>query len=353
MSEWYANIQGKQEGPVSLEEIVSWIQKGTIKAGDWVYPPGATDWILAENVPELASALQAASNPAPTDAKTAEKKLTFKKVESAPPPVAQAPAGGLQFDRAETTKPLDGPAACTVCKKTIDKTYYEANGQVICAECHEKAKASLAGGSGFLRFLKACLFGTVAAVVGGGIEFAVAYFTERIWSLIAIVVALMVGGAVRFGSENRGGWLYQIIAIFLTYCAIVVSYIPALVKEMDSPGDTVKAQPVATTPAKTVATTTTNAPPAAAAKESDEDSSKVFRDAIHGRRGPVGTVVAWIILFVMAFALPILAGFSSPIGLLIIGIGLYQAWAMTKRAVVELTGPFSVGPPATNAPPAV
>ena len=42
--------------------------------------------------------------------------------------------------------------------------------------------------------------------------------------LVAIVVGLLVGGAVRKGSGARGGWFYQLMAVALTYAAISGSY---------------------------------------------------------------------------------------------------------------------------------
>src|SRR5207248_894584 len=48
--------------------------------------------------------------------------------------------------------------------------------------------------------------------------------------LIAIVVGLLVGGAVRKASHGRGGAVYQTIAIFMTYAAIVFNYTPDLFK---------------------------------------------------------------------------------------------------------------------------
>ena len=42
----------------------------------------------------------------------------------------------------------------------------------------------------------------------------------RTWSLVAILVGFMVGGAVRKGTGNRGGLLYQFLASCSTYFAI-------------------------------------------------------------------------------------------------------------------------------------
>ena len=52
------------------------------------------------------------------------------------------------------------------------------------------------------------------------------------------IFCFMVGGAVHKGSEGRGGWLYQLLAIFFTYSAICASYagvhlVPAIMERVD------------------------------------------------------------------------------------------------------------------------
>ena len=54
--------------------------------------------------------------------------------------------------------------------------------------------------------------------------------------LIAILVGWMVGRAVSVGSEHRGGWLYQVMAVGFTYMAISTSYIPQIVEAWGEPG---------------------------------------------------------------------------------------------------------------------
>ena len=54
----------------------------------------------------------------------------------------------------------------------------------------------------------------------------------------------------------------------------------------------------------------------------------------------------------LAFAAPFLGGTSNIMGILIIGIGLYEAWKINRR--VPLSGPFRFGPatpPLMAAPP--
>jgi hypothetical protein len=61
--------------------------------------------------------------------------------------------------------------------------------------------------------------------------------------------------------------------------------------------------------------------------------------------GALLVVIAFALLFVLAFVAPFLAGLQNPIGLLIIGIGLYEAWKMNKRPRLEITGPHLIADP--------
>src|SRR5215475_6321852 len=89
-------------------------------------------------------------------------------------------------------------------------------------------QAPLQAGSGVKRFCGALVLGVLAAMAGAGLYFAITALTGYELGLVAIVVGLLVGSAVRWGSQRRGGWLYQGLAMFLTYSAIITTYIPPL-----------------------------------------------------------------------------------------------------------------------------
>ena len=63
--------------------------------------------------------------------------------------------------------------------------------------------------------------------------------TDSQCGLLAVVVRRVVGGAVRKGSNGRGGWRYQALAIALTYTAIVSSYVPYVIEGVRSCQDSV------------------------------------------------------------------------------------------------------------------
>ncbi len=240
---------------------------------------------------------------------------------------APAGAGGLQFDRAEVAGAL--AVTCAGCGAGIADAYWGINGKVFCGRCRDGVKAALTGGSGLARFLKAAAFGTAAAVVGAGIYYGVAASTGIEFGLIAIVVGFMVGFAVRSGSGGRGGWLYQALAMFLTYSAIAATYAAQVVEAIR------KEPPAATAPAATPG----GAAEAKAPAVPEEPAS------------PAKFLAAIVFLIALAYALPFLAGVENLMGIVIIAIGLYEAWKINRRVVVEISGPHPVAAPA-GPPPA-
>ncbi len=223
-------------------------------------------------------------------------------MSDAPPPPADP--GGLQFDRAESREPAAGGLSCAACKRPVSGEYYTAGDKAVCADCRGAILASLQGGSGLARFVKATFFGLLAAALGAGIYYGVRAATGYEIGLVAIIVGFMVGAAVKKGSEGRGGWRYQLLAVFLTYCAIVATYVPAIIEG-------IRQHP--------------------AVQES--------------LSSPLGLIkLAGYIL-----AIPFLAGFENIIGLLIIGFALYEAWVINRKMRVSLAGPFRApGSPAAS-----
>jgi hypothetical protein len=63
--------------------------------------------------------------------------------------------------------------------------------------------------------------------------------------------------------------------------------------------------------------------------------------AAGGPPGVMDFVLLAAIIFGIAFAAPFLSGVSNIMGIIIIGIALYEAWKLNKR--VAVTGPFRFG----------
>jgi hypothetical protein len=203
-----------------------------------------------------------------------------------PPPIP-ATDEPLQFDKVETAgEPL---LACAVCKTPISSEYYQANGQTICPNCRARVASVGVGGSGAVRFLKAAAAGLAGGIAG----FVIYYFVTKItgWNigLIAIVVGWLVGTGVRWGSEGRGGLLYQVLAAGLTWAsACAALYLP---------------------------------------------------DGLESLGGPV-TIGKFIVVAIVSMAAPFLEGFTNIIGWVILGFAVYQAWIMNRKVNIEVSGPF-------------
>jgi len=245
-------------------------------------------------------------------------------------------APNLQFDRAESGDQGSTPASCTSCKNPLQGSYYEANGAIVCEACRAALQKEWNRGSSAGRFGRALLFGIVAAAVGAGLYYAILALTGYELGLVAIVVGLLVGVAVKKGSNGRGGWRYQALAMFLTYTSIVSSYVPLIVKGIREQGAIEAADSLDAAPA--------NASASAAAV-----------DSINAAAEPVSAgrfVLALLTMIGLLYALPFLAGFENILGLVIIGIGLYEAWKLNKPQSLTVTGPYQVGPGGTSPPPA-
>ncbi len=149
---------------------------------------------------------------------------------------------------------------------------------------------------------------------------------------------------MRWGSGRRGGRLYQVLAVVLTYVAIVSTYVP-FVLAATAPQEAAPVTSTAPAHADPQATSSVASPSPAAASGSAQPSI----DA--GPGSPTGAemmmALGWLTVIVLA--LPFLAGFQNIIGLLIIGIALFEAWKVNRRVTIDVTGPFTRevgGPPA-------
>jgi hypothetical protein len=234
----------------------------------------------------------------------------------------------LQFDHAEFQTPAAPAVACSLCQKEIPEQYYEINGKAICATCREALNARFADGSGLARFFRAAVSGTIAAALGCGIYYAVAKITGFEFSLIAILVGWMVGSAVRKGSGYRGGWVYQGLAIFLTYTAVVAFTIPdiyATLEEQKKEQEAVAAQPAAGP----------NQAPAVPPRQELKD--------LKGGQKVIAIALYSAVLLAIAYVLPFLAWKENLIGLLIIFFALQQAWYLNRKPKITITGPYRVG----------
>jgi hypothetical protein len=246
------------------------------------------------------------------------------------PAAGTPPDGSLQFDRAEHAVP-GGGVSCAFCKQPISKAYYEINAKVTCERCRAQIIAAWNRSSPGRRFAKALGLGAGAALVGAGVYFGIEALTGYEFGLVAIVVGLLVGSAVRKGSNGRGGWRYQALAMFLTYSAVVATdsslVARELTKQFRARADSVKA---------TANLSTALAPGAPRLVAPSDSAAKPGRE----RPGALAFVVGLVVLLALAYASPILIGMTSPLHFVIAGFALYEAWKLNRGVALRITGPY-------------
>ncbi len=239
----------------------------------------------------------------------------------------------LQFDRADHSQPQHEQGTvgmrCVRCEAALTTEYYDLNGRSLCAACRDQAAADLAIRPGPLGFLKSVAGGVAGAIVGAGIYFAVLKITNYELAIIAILVGWLVGKGVHWGAGGRGGLAYQCLAVFLTYMAIVSTYIPLIITSYreQAQKEAAGADGKAAAAVKPV-----NAPATATPGAAANDPVSV-RDAL----------LAILFIFGFAAVVPFLAGFQNIVGILIIAIGLWQAWKINRRPQFEVLGPYDIG----------
>jgi len=291
-------------------------------------------------------------------------------------PEAMEPAGaledGLKFDRAEFHEGAKRTLSCGFCNQDVYKNYFEINGRVACERCRYEVERRLTGSSHGIRFLMALGAGIGAAAIGAALWYTVASLSGYEFGLIALVVGVMVGYAVRWGSHGTGGWPYQVLAIFLTYMSIVSTYVPTMIAELR---DMAEAD-------RQMAVVQQNEIPGA----SEQQSTIVQEGEIPGNPGPQSSgeqpgetlgakaeapgttagnvesgtaevtvgdrLLAYSALLLLATAVPFLGGFDNIIGILIIGFALYEAWKLNRRTPLDITGPYNLGAKPSSAVPA-
>jgi hypothetical protein len=223
----------------------------------------------------------------------------------------------LQFEQAEYT--ADQPMKCGSCDQAIVHVYHELNGQIFCDRCRRNVEISVNSGSRVGRAMRAIMAGTGTAIGCALLYLAFTMITGYEFALLTIFIGYGVGRAVRWGSNGRGGWAYQTLAIVLTYLAIVTSYAPGVLAGL-------KGDPKTET---TAAAATTPPAPSEAGRPS------------------VGTLALGVaVLAIIVCAAPFLIGIKNVIGLFIIGVGLYEAWKTNRRLALNFSGPHRIRPPA-------
>lgn len=218
--------------------------------------------------------------------------------------------------------------ACKACGKVIEDRYFVANGHVVCEHCRRSLEEELNRGGAAGRLGKAIGLGVLATIGCAILWYAVLAATDRQWGILAVVVGLAIGGAVRKGSNGRGGWRYQALAIFLTYTAIVSSYVPFMIKGAREASQASQAAATASAPSPTLDST-------GATPQQKTPSTR-------GKPSGLALIGALVAAIALLYALPVLVGVKDLISLLIIGFALYEAWKLNRARELRVSGPHQV-----------
>ncbi len=210
---------------------------------------------------------------------------------SIPPGTSDASIDSLDFERADRS--ANSEQTCAQCSARITGRYYTLGPHVLCESCHLAFQNAKPPGNAASRFFGAVALGAVAAAIGCALWMVVTEVTGYEIGLIAIGVGYIVGTAVHVGARRAGGLVYQLLAVFLTYTAIVMTYVPMIVNQIVAGGDS-----------------------------------------------GGSAVLAWYTAVPIAYTVPFLIGFENIIGILIIGFALWQAFRMNAGVKIELQGPF-------------
>lgn len=199
----------------------------------------------------------------------------------------------MDFTQAQFEGAAPGTTPCAVCAQPLTAQYWSANGAMVCATCAQQLQAGPPAEGGFLRIFKALLFGAGAGLAGAIGYGLVIHYARMELALITILIGWMVGKAVRFGSEGRGGRVYQVMGALLTYVFCTQAYVPDLVSEFTS------------------------------------------------RQDGLPFVVAALVSPFLALIIPF-SGDMSFLSILILGFGVWRGWREPAKAEIAVTGPFEL-----------
>ncbi len=178
---------------------------------------------------------------------------------------------------------------CLACSAAISSgQYYTFNHQPACSSCASNLRERLRTEGSFGR---AASFGLLAAVGGAALYYGISALTGYEFGLIAIVVGIAVGKAVRHGAAQRAQWTYRGLALLLTWTSIVATYVPDIVSVVEGDG-----------------------------------------------------VGRWVLAGALAMVGPFfLLAEGEFMSVIILAIGLWEAWRYAAAATIAVEGPFSVG----------
>jgi hypothetical protein len=260
---------------------------------------------------------------------------------------------GLRFDRAEYSgRGLSSSAApCANCRRPIEGQYWKWQSHLVCDDCRGSLAAKITEVTSRGSFGKAVLQGGGVAVLCG-IGYAVfAAVAKMELALITIGIGFLVAKAVRKASGGVGGRRFQVLAVVLTYLGSTMGYMPAVFNGLKE-GARHAHHAQATASASATADAPAGSEPVAGEGAPAAATPATPPEAAPRKMNPFVALVALVAVVVgISLAGPFLELTTSPLGLLIVAFGLWEAWRLSRGVPMVIEGPYKLAPPAA-APPA-
>ncbi len=237
---------------------------------------------------------------------------------------------------------------CARCRQPIESTYYLAGGNKLCPRCRDGLAGQVGQRPGLGLFCRAAGFGIAGALLGAALWALVVIATGYQLGLIAVLVGVLVGHAVRLGARRRSGRSLQVLAVLLTFLGLSWSTIPILINEIRENPEFKKSvaegfkrgQPKPDAGADPSASEgEVQAAVEALPVDSEQETAKE-----PGRPGTGAFLLGIVVLVGVVLLGPVVVyGLSlagDPFSLIFLGIALWEAWRLNRTAVLEIDGPF-------------
>jgi hypothetical protein len=262
------------------------------------------------------------------------------------PSDATNPRAGSQFEPlsfAPTGAP--GSASCSKCGAALRGSYHMIGESMACAKCRYAAEATLQDGGDGSKVMRAIGYGLAVAALGALVDYVLAKMTGYDMPIFVILVAYVVGVAVRKASGGTGGRRFQVIAMVMAYIAMGAAYMPLMVTTAGKAAEVTRARVLAESKARVDSITAANPEgteldsASAAALTRAQSTLRKVRDF----KVPFSAAAT---LFLLAlFGAPLLISLASPIYGLFVAFALYRAWKRnagdgSSPEQVTVSGPF-------------
>ena len=245
----------------------------------------------------------------------------------------------------EDGRAATGHVNCSRCGASVTQ-YWAVDGAVLCERCKGEAleaRSSAEGRAG--RILKALALGTGGMLAGAAVWYGVAKFANLQLALIAILLAWLVGKGVFIGSGKRGGRGYQVMAVALTWFGIGTALAPfqfeGFGQRMAQVADSVRAERSA--PAAPAAAMSDSQVNAELAKLDTAIAEEPKTTSAPGRGWGILLGLGALLLLIVSLPVLVIVNSGSFILVIIYGIGLYEAWKLTRHVDPLVSGPHPVG----------